>query len=222
MPGPATPNRAYTQLDVDDPAFIEQVNTPLLQIDTDVEAVDNDLQAHKADVAVDGGPHGLPALADGQAWVKVGGVLVPTDVATQAELDAMPAEVCVPLLHSPNGVAWANMPLAGTELGGVAAFRAAGVDLRRATQSRIAVSMAVLGAAAAALKLQGSSDGGATWADLGQTGQASPIGAAALAYSAWDTIPAGLRVDGVALRALGGNGDGAADPSFYSVLAFFR
>jgi hypothetical protein len=51
-------------------------------------ALDADLDAHTADTALDGGPHGFPALtADGMTWVRQGGALVAANIGTQAELD---------------------------------------------------------------------------------------------------------------------------------------
>jgi hypothetical protein len=47
----------------------------------------DDLDAHVGDVALDGGPHGLPALADGQGWVRQGNAMVAVDMATQTEAD---------------------------------------------------------------------------------------------------------------------------------------
>lgn len=43
--------------------------------------------AHIADTAIDGGPHGLPALADGEGWLRVGAAMVAINLATQLEMD---------------------------------------------------------------------------------------------------------------------------------------
>jgi microcystin-dependent protein len=53
MPGPDTPNRGYTTVDLDDtPANLESaINVPLGEIDADVEAVDNAAQAASAAAA---------------------------------------------------------------------------------------------------------------------------------------------------------------------------
>ena len=53
-------------------------------------------EAHVADTALDGGPHGLPSLAaDGVAIGRSGGALTALDVATQAELDVEKARLAV-------------------------------------------------------------------------------------------------------------------------------
>jgi hypothetical protein len=72
-------------------------DTGVLQADVDdaqnrLSTVEGVVGAHVADDALNGGPHGLPALTvDGMAWVRVGGGLLAVNVATQAELDAQAA-----------------------------------------------------------------------------------------------------------------------------------
>ena len=109
-------------------------------------------------------------------------------------------------------VVWTNMPLVATEFLALAIYRRR-LDLTAAASARLTVEQSVAGSAAAALKLQHSSDG-ATWADSGPT-VAVGVGTG-LKVGAWAPLVAAAKGD-VQFRLVGSGGDGVADPAFHRV-----
>jgi hypothetical protein len=104
------------------------------------------------------------------------------------------------------------MPAALTELLGTADRRVR-VDLTDCDKCRLTTRVVTVGAAAAVLKVQYSTDE-AAWADLTPAVAVNTTGAKA---TAWAAVPAGARGD-VFLRVVGQSGDGAADPVFGQIL----
>ncbi len=115
------------------------------------------------------------------------------------------------------------MPVAQTELFGTTWGRRA-TDLTGYVQFRLSVTQSVAGAAAASLRAQYSTNGGAAWSNLetGGTGADLLVGAGTgLKIGAWGTVDPGALGD-VQLRIVGQNGDAAADPVFRYIGIEFR
>jgi hypothetical protein len=113
------------------------------------------------------------------------------------------------------------MPVAQTELLGTAWGQRA-ADLTDLTQFRLVVNQSVAGAAAAFLRVQYSSDSGATWHDLQSGGTSADLVVGAgtgLKVGAWGLLSTS---SDVRLRIVGQSGDGIADPVFRYIGIEFR
>jgi Collagen triple helix repeat (20 copies) len=107
---------------------------------------------------------------------------------------------------------WSNQPAALTELFGTTVARVK-ADLTNAAQVRLLCSVGAAGAAAAAIRVQYSTDQ-SSWSYLdGGTGPSVSVSSTGLKVSSWVAVTAGAKAD-VFLRAVGISGDGTADPSF--------
>jgi hypothetical protein len=110
-----------------------------------------------------------------------------------------------------NAFAWTNMPAADTELAG-SAFARFKVDLTGFNEYRFKVTVNVVGAAGADLRVQYSTDD-STFADLSGEIDISTLGRK---VTAWGALPAGAKAD-VFLRVMGKQGNGAADPNLSQI-----
>jgi hypothetical protein len=116
--------------------------------------------------------------------------------------------------------AWTNQPAGLTELFGTTVGRVK-ADLTAAAQVRVQASVATAGTAAAALRVQYSTDQ-SSWVYLdGSAGPSVGVGTTGLKVSSWVAPTAGAKAD-VFLRVVGISGDGAADPAFAHVLLQVR
>jgi len=116
--------------------------------------------------------------------------------------------------------AWTNQPAALTELFGTTTGRVK-ADLTEAAQVRLLCSVGTAGAAAAAVRVQYSTDQ-SSWSYLdGANGPSLGIGTTGLKVGAWTSPAAGAKAD-VFLRVVGINGDASADPAFGHVLLQVR
>ena len=116
--------------------------------------------------------------------------------------------------------AWTNQPAALTELFGTTTARVK-ADLTAAAQVRLLCSVATAGAAAAAVRVQYSTDQ-SSWSYLdGASGPSLGVGTTGLKVGAWTSPAAGAKAD-VFLRVVGINGDASADPAFGHVLLQVR
>lgn len=124
-------------------------------------------------------------------------------------------------LHSITTV-WTNMPNAVTELFGAIVNRRQ-FDLRGFSEFRLQARLAVVGAAAAVLRMEYSTNSGSSWANLESSGTSADLSIAAgsVIAGSWGQIAAGAKAD-VWLRIVGQNGDGAADPSFTTIFLQLR
>lgn len=114
-------------------------------------------------------------------------------------------------------VTWTDQSAALTEFAG-ATDRRQQVPLANAVDARVVAFVTGAGAAGAELRVQYSTDAGATWAYLdGIDGAKVGIGATGVRIGAWVNLAAAAKAD-VLVRLVGINGDAAADPAF-SVVA---
>jgi hypothetical protein len=111
--------------------------------------------------------------------------------------------------------AWTNQPAAVTEIFGVTRNRTR-FTLTNASQARMHVSVQTIGAVAAQLCAQYSTDQIA-WASLdGSGGPCVPINLLNVQSSGWVNLVAAAKAD-VYLRLVGQNGDGFLDPAFGNI-----
>jgi hypothetical protein len=111
-----------------------------------------------------------------------------------------------------SGWAWANQPLALTEIGGGTDFRSK-ADLTQFTQVRHVMRIPIAGAAAAVMRIQYSLDE-TSWFDLTPN---SAINTPGTKVSAWTDIPANAKAD-VTIRIVGEGGNGTADPRMGTIV----
>lgn len=126
-------------------------------------------------------------------------------------------------LHAPSAAGnWANMPAALTEFRNVAAAPTRSkADLSGFTQARVVVRLSTVGAAAAEIRGQYSTDEVA-WSYLdGASGPGASLAAVGTIASAWVDLEDNAKAD-VFLRIIGINGNGNADPVFGAVSLQFR
>lgn len=128
----------------------------------------------------------------------------------------------VPFLAASTAVAWTNMPLAEQEFLGNQNRRLPYLGTGK-TEIRLTVGGAVVGAAAAVLRLKYSTNGGGAFTAVTSSDVSiAAIGTAVQPItSGWVTLPVGARVDGI-LSVFGQGGDGVADPTFTLVEAELR
>ena len=159
------------------------------------------------------------ALAGVRQLVLSGFRLTPYAEVGRLDVQAMPQ--AIPLLLPGAAAAWAAMPAALTEFGGLDIHRAA-ADLTGATQARLVVNVSTAGAATPAkLRVEYSTDL-AAWVYLdGISGPSADISTTGLKVSAWAALAAAAVAD-VYLRLVGIDGDGAASPAFGSVMLQVR
>lgn len=82
--------------------------------DAATAATDAEVLAHTSDTALDGGPHGLPALtADGMGWRREGGALVAVNIAAQSEIPTVTSGTADPSSAQPNGSTYYQEDAAG-------------------------------------------------------------------------------------------------------------
>jgi hypothetical protein len=116
---------------------------------------------------------------------------------------------------------WTNQPAAQTELFGTIGPSRVKADLTAAAEVRLLCNVVQGGAAAAAIRVQYSSDQ-SSWSYLdGTAGPSVSVSTTGLKVSSWVSPAAGAKSD-VFIRAVGINGDGTADPSFSSILLQVR
>lgn len=163
------------------------------------------------------------------------GILFNVDLpdASQAEADAVEAALIAAFpgqtsgaQAEPHGIlcmldgapqVWAAMPNALTEFRGLSVFRA-GVSMLKVEQVRLVVNVIVAGSANAKLATQWSTGAAFAYFDTGASGPQVSIASTGFKVSPWTDVPLGARLDGVAVRVVGLDGNGIASPSFGQVL----
>ncbi len=116
-------------------------------------------------------------------------------------------------------VTWTGMPAALTEFLGTAWHEGA-MDFTPTDDCNTVVNVVVAGTAGAILKIQYSSDGGTTWADV-MPGQDVSIAAAGLQINGNMIVAAGARiVGGVLIRLVGSGRNGVVSPQFGDIELF--
>lgn len=115
------------------------------------------------------------------------------------------------------------MPAALTELSGNAVRRQIR-DLHQFSQFRFHVNVIAVGLAGSKLGVQYSLDGGSNWNGLDNGTAATistftqPVDAIGTFMTAWATINSAARKNGVMLRIVGQDGNGAADPDLSNIV----
>lgn len=126
-----------------------------------------------------------------------------------------------PLAPPSGGSQWAAMPLAVTELYGQTAHRAA-FDLTNFTQIRFFANVVGAGSTNSKLRVQYSTDSGATWNAIGSISDVEvQINSTGLRTVAFLNLIAGAKAD-VWLRIAGVGGDGVASPTLGTIGVEFK
>jgi hypothetical protein len=135
---------------------------------------------------------------------------------------SVPYPYVIPILNAA-ATTWSNMPAALTELSGNAVRRQIR-DLPQYAQFRFHVNVTVAGLAGSKIGVQYSLDGGMNWSGL-DNGTAATISTLTQATDAlgtfmteWVTINSAARINGVMLRIVGQDGNGAADPDLSNIV----
>lgn len=148
-----------------------------------------------------------------------------TDAVRAALINAFPAETSGfrsephSLLCMLDGApqAWNAMPAALTEFRGTNAFRA-GCSMLKVEQVRLVANVLTPGVAGSLLAVQWSAGAAFAFFDVAGQGPQVSIAVAGFRVSPWTNVPVGARLDGVAIRVVGINGNGVVSPAFGQVL----